>query len=74
MVDSSSDSVVGIPRSNKHGAIGQGSLERRVASACQDLSTQDLSDLCRFLRRCFTIDPLMRPSVSDLLADAWLVL
>ncbi|EIW55371.1 kinase-like protein [Trametes versicolor FP-101664 SS1] len=36
--------------------------------------TQDLSDLCRFLRKCFTIDPLMRPTVPELLADAWLVL
>ncbi|EIW53789.1 uncharacterized protein TRAVEDRAFT_133590, partial [Trametes versicolor FP-101664 SS1] len=71
LVDSQ-DAVAGIPRSNEHGAIGQGSLEKRVASSCQDLSTQDVSDLCRFLRKCFTIDPLVRPTVSELLADAWL--
>ncbi|KAH9846187.1 kinase-like protein [Lenzites betulinus] len=62
----------GIPLGAKHRDGGEGSLESRFAMFCDGLSAQDIGDTCDFLRKCFTIDPLARPTVSQLLEDAWL--
>ncbi|OJT04257.1 hypothetical protein TRAPUB_5047 [Trametes pubescens] len=62
----------GIPLGIKHRVGDQGTLETRFATLCDGLSAQDIGDTCRFLRKCLTIDPLARPTVSQLLQDAWL--
>ncbi|EIW52769.1 kinase-like protein [Trametes versicolor FP-101664 SS1] len=62
----------GIPLGAKGKDGGQGSLESRFATLCDGLSAQDIGDTCRFLRKCLAIDPLARPTVSQLLQDAWL--
>ncbi len=64
--------VAGIPISATHRVRGRGTLETKFETLCDGLSAQDIGDTCRFLRKCLAIDPLARPTVSQLLQDAWL--
>ncbi|KAI0653795.1 kinase-like domain-containing protein [Cubamyces menziesii] len=53
-------------------------LEQRLKDSDFSFLREELSlehefdDTCRFLPRCFTIDPAIRPTASELLQDSWL--